>query len=215
MVQWVYERASSAKSIDEVVVATDDDRIMNHVLEFGGKSIMTSSAHESGTDRCNEVVNILTEKGLNFDAVINIQGDEPSIDPKQIDQVAELLMQGKEIATLAKKISDDEEINNPNVVKVAWNTALQNSLYFSRSAIPFHRNNDEAKSFYKHIGIYGYQVKTLSDVSKLPPSNLEKLEKLEQLRWLENGYKIAVTETFTENIGIDQPEDLKKLPKLL
>jgi 3-deoxy-manno-octulosonate cytidylyltransferase (CMP-KDO synthetase) len=263
MIQRVYEQAKKCKSLARVVVATDDIRIVEHVKSFGGEVLMTNPTHQSGTDRCSEVVERLnfeiqtrhlnatnttitfdkispTHEGI-FTAVINIQGDEPFIQPEQIEKVVDILKRGNltiksnksgdklaqipnsgdatlrefGIATLVKHIDNQEDIDSPNIVKVIFGTD-KNALYFSRSPIPFIRNsdrNDWSKQyrFFKHIGLYGYTTSTLLNIAKLPPSHLECAESLEQLRWLENGYTIGVAETDLETIGIDTPEDLKKI----
>ncbi|RMG79850.1 MAG: 3-deoxy-manno-octulosonate cytidylyltransferase [Bacteroidetes bacterium] len=208
MIQRVYEQALLCPDLSEVIVATDDNRILNHVKEFGGKVVMTSPHHQSGTERCAEVLN-----QVSCDAVINIQGDEPFIDPSQITQVAQLLKNGNSIATLIKKIDDLTILNNPNIPKVVIDKTGK-ALYFSRATIPYVRDHKAALNthvFYKHIGIYGYLSKTLKEIVKLKPSPLEIAERLEQLRWLENGFSIQTSETQIETFGIDVPEDLKKI----
>jgi 3-deoxy-manno-octulosonate cytidylyltransferase (CMP-KDO synthetase) len=234
MIQRVYEQAKKAKSLAHVVVATDDERIFEHVKNFGGEVMMTAAEHQSGTDRCAEVAALLNmdvliashthtrqfafdaQRTLPFDAVVNIQGDEPFIDPMQIEKVIEILRGGIfPIATLAKAIDNQEDILNPNVVKAVF-AVNGRALYFSRSQIPNLRNvsqTDWAKQgeIYKHIGLYAYKMQTLQEIARLAPSHLEQLESLEQLRWLENGYSIGVGKTDLETIGIDTPEDLKKI----
>ena len=210
MIQRVWEQALKAKLVSEIVVATDDDRIYNHVIDFGGNAVMTNPNHLSGTDRCFEV---LQEKTGEFDAVVNIQGDEPFIDEKYIDTVCQLIIDGAPIATLAHPILDAEEIENPNKVKVVF-TKEKKALYFSRSVIPFNRSN-ETQNYFGHIGIYGYTSKALKTITQLSPSNLEKSESLEQLRWLENDISIYVDLVDKASIGIDTPEDLEKVLKSL
>jgi len=212
MIQRVYLQAVKAKSLSKVIVATDDERIYQHVKSFGGQVMMTDSRHQSGTDRCAEVATNFQ----NMQAIINIQGDEPFIDPLQIELVAQQLKQNTaiNIATLAKKITDSAQIFSPNIVKVVFNQAKA-ANYFSRSPIPFLRGVEKEDwlikgNFYKHIGLYGYQRDTLLEIAQLPMSLLEKSESLEQLRWLENGYKIGINLTEIETIGIDTPEDLAK-----
>ncbi len=211
MIQRVYEQVKKAKHVSEVVVATDHSEIFNHVKQFDGNVCMTKESHASGTDRCYEA---LTLQQKEYKYVINIQGDEPFIQPAQIDLLANLLDGKTEIATLVKKIEDQEQLFNPNVVKaiVAGNNT---ALYFSRSPIPHIRNTQESEwlsknTFFKHIGMYAYRSDILKQLTGLPVSSLEKAESLEQLRWLENGFKISVAETKTETIGIDTPDDLKK-----
>lgn len=212
MIQRVYEQALQSRMLNEVVVATDDERILLHVRTFGGRAILTASNHQSGTDRCAEVA----EKLPGFDVLVNIQGDEPFINPQQIDIVCKCFdSEETELATLVKKIHTSEELNNPNSPKVILNTNSE-AIYFSRTAIPYLRNIEASEwlnafTFYKHIGIYGYKADTLQAITKLQVSPLEKAEALEQLRWIENGYKIKVAITDIENQAIDTPEDLKKI----
>lgn len=212
MIQRVYEQASKAASLSEVVVATDDQRIFDHVVSFGGKAEMTSSEHLSGTDRCAEVL----ENRADVDVVINIQGDEPFIDPEQIDQLAELFKDEKTvIATLIKRIENSEDLFSDSVIKVVRSTQDQ-ALYFSRNAIPFVKGAAKESwlreaEFFKHIGIYAYRADTLQEVAKLKQTKLEKQEGLEQLRWLENGYPIHLAETKHESNSVDTPEDLERL----
>ncbi|WP_432710401.1 3-deoxy-manno-octulosonate cytidylyltransferase [Pedobacter sp.] len=213
MIRRVYEQASKSNLLHTVVVATDDQRIADEVKSFGGRYIFTSDTHQSGTDRCAEVVSHFPE----MDAVINIQGDEPFIDPEQIDLVARCFSDTNvQLATLVKAITNTEDLFNTNIPKVVFNN-MQEAIYFSRQTIPFLRNQVPeqwltAHPYYKHIGIYGYSAATLHAITQLPPSSLEMAESLEQLRWLENGYKIQVRITTLETIAIDTPEDLKKLP---
>lgn len=211
MIQWVFDQASQATSLTKVLVATDDSRIYDHVVGFGGNACMTSTSHVSGTDRCFEAMTRQQEK---YDYVINVQGDEPFIAPEQINLLASLLDGQTELATLAKKIVDQESIVNSNVVKVV-KSVHGDALYFSRATIPHVRSAPESEwrskhSFYKHIGMYAYRADILGKITQLPVSALEKAESLEQLRWLENGFRIKVAETERETIGIDTPDDLQK-----
>lgn len=211
MIQRVYEQASKTQHLVHVIVATDDQRIYEHVNDFGGHVMLTDAQHRSGTDRCAEVA----QQFADFDMVINIQGDEPFIAPSQIDQLVELLYKNQNctIATLAKSLSNKTDFLNPNIVKVVFNRQQQ-ALYFSRSPIPHFRGNEDnfvPNAVYKHIGLYGFHRKTLLELSRLAPSPLEKAESLEQLRWLDNGYAIAVGLTELETIGIDTPADLERL----
>ena len=209
MIQRVYEQACKASALSEVVIATDDERILEHVNQFGGNAVITSDLHQSGTDRCAEVATKLPE----FEVIINIQGDEPFIDPEQINTLAACFDNTDyQLATLVKKISLPEELFNSNTPKVILNNLFE-AVYFSRSTLPFIRNIEpenwlEAHTFYKHIGIYGYGRETLLEITRLPLSSLEKAEALEQLRWIENGYKIKAAETNQESMAIDTPEDL-------
>ncbi|WP_083257116.1 3-deoxy-manno-octulosonate cytidylyltransferase [Arcticibacter eurypsychrophilus] len=214
MIQRVYEQALKSSTLSDVAVATDDDRILEHVMSFGGKVIMTSSTHQSGTDRCAEAA----QKLPGFDVIINIQGDEPYIDSRQIDLLGHCFADPQtELATLVKIITSTEELNNINSPKVILNKNLE-ALYFSRTPIPYLRdkNNDTWLShhtYYKHIGVYGYRSDILKKITALPVSLLEKAESLEQLRWLENGYKIKVAITDIETKAIDTPEDLMNILK--
>lgn len=208
MLQRVWEQAQKAKHISSVIIATDDERIFNHAKSFGAKVMMTSEHHQSGTERCAEVISKLDTKP---DAVINVQGDEPFIDENYIDKVAELLQKNHAIATLAHPILDKEEIANSNKVKVVINKQGK-ALYFSRSAIPFERNKNGTQHF-GHVGIYGYQTDVLEKIVHLPESVLEKTESLEQLRWLENGLDIYVSIVDKSTQGIDTPQDLERVLK--
>ncbi len=218
MIQRVYEQARQCDQLTRVLVATDHEMIKSHVSEFGGDVVMTSEAHHSGTERCYEALE-LADKGASgngTDIVINIQGDEPFINPQQISEVISCFDNPSTgIATLAGKINLQEEIFNPNVVKVVFNDN-HSVLYFSRSAIPTVRNAEpgiwlDHGPFYKHIGIYGYRTDILKQLVVLPPTSLEESESLEQLRWLQHGFPIAIRESSFRSISIDTPADLKKL----
>jgi 3-deoxy-manno-octulosonate cytidylyltransferase (CMP-KDO synthetase) len=215
MIQRVYEQAS--KVLDRVYVATDDERIFKAVKEFGGRVTMTSTSHSSGTDRCAEAVTrVEKELGEQFDVVLNIQGDEPFIEPQQISLLMECFEQQQtQIATLVKIASLPDEVFNPNRPKVVLGSDQQ-ALYFSRSPIPFVRGADKedwfgSAIFYLHIGLYAFRKDVLHEITKLPQSALEKAESLEQLRWLENGFRIAVRTTTYDSFGIDTPEDMAGL----
>lgn len=219
IIHHVYERALKARLAEQVFVATDDRRIFDTVEGFGGKAIMTSETHQSGTDRIAEAVESPQTSGLKLqdkDVIVNVQGDEPMIEPEMIDDVIRLMEDDKaSIGTLAKKIEDPEEINDPNVVKVVFDPSGF-ALYFSRASIPYHRDGYASERYYyKHIGIYAYRKGVLLSFSKMSPSRLEGLEKLEQLRALENGLKIKVKETVFETIGVDTPADLERVEKCL
>jgi 3-deoxy-manno-octulosonate cytidylyltransferase (CMP-KDO synthetase) len=214
MIQRVYEQCGKAAKLSSVLIATDDQRIFDHVQSFGGKAWMTSPEHQSGTDRCAEIIQ--AGKAGEWDAVINIQGDEPYIHPEQIDMLCAVLEdKNVSIATLVKKINDSSELFNHNNVKVVLNNKMD-AIYFSRSPIPYNRNFPEQEwlkhsTYYKHIGIYGYKTKTLSEISGLAKTNLEITESLEQLRWIENGYQIKAAVTNLESVAIDTPDDLLKI----
>lgn len=214
MIRRTYEQVLKA-SLDGVVVATDHQRIFDEVRNFGGRVVMTSPDHKSGTDRCSEALGLIWGK---YDAVVNIQGDEPFIDPRQIDQVTELIRRDDTcLATLAKRIIDPSKVANPNTVKVVFDIE-GNALYFSRHAIPFVRGVEreqwfEKAEYYQHIGIYAYKTDTLHAISAMPEGRLEQAESLEQLRWLENGLRIRVGVTdLPDSISIDTPEDLLNIP---
>ena len=209
MIQWVYEQASKAKLLSEVIVATDNQRIFDCVKSFGGKVEMTAESHRNGTERIAEVA-----ARSNSDAFINIQGDEPFIAPEQIDQIAELLNNGAKIATLVKNLEEETDIQNPNTVKVARALSGE-ALYFSRFPIPFNRNIANKTNYWQHIGIYGFGKGVLEQLVKLAPTPLEQSESLEQLRWLENGYAIQTAETDLHNISVDTKADLQALEKHL
>jgi len=212
MIQLVYEQ--TAKALDNVIVATDDQRIFEVVEKFGGKAVMTSEAHTSGTERCLEAAQIYSvHTATNFDVIINVQGDEPLIQSEIITLLADAFdEQEVEIATLVNKKSFSDEIKNPNKVKVVVSKNGY-AKYFSRNQIPFVRNIDQINeiNFYTHIGIYAYRFSVLQKICKLEISNTEKAEKLEQNRWLENDYRIKVLETDYQTIGVDTPEDLEKI----
>ncbi|MDN5212184.1 3-deoxy-manno-octulosonate cytidylyltransferase [Fulvivirgaceae bacterium BMA12] len=216
VIQRVYEQASKNQAIQTLIVATDHEKIYDHVLGFGGNVTLTSPNHRSGTDRCIEVVQKLEDR---FDYVINIQGDEPFISPELINALIHLFDGETQIATLIKPISDESDLFDPNIVKVVKNI-LNEAIYFSRATIPFLRGIEKEEwfdkhTFYKHLGIYGYRTDVLIDIADLSVSSLEKSESLEQLRWLENGFKIKIAETNQGILGIDTPEDLEKAKEFM
>jgi 3-deoxy-manno-octulosonate cytidylyltransferase (CMP-KDO synthetase) len=214
LIQRVYEQA--IKSIELVYVATDDNRILDTVLKFGGKAVITSSEHQSGTDRCAEAVDrIMSETGQKIDIVVNIQGDEPFIHPAQIDLLKSCFNDKTvQIATLIRKTAIGEDIFNPNQPKVIIDSE-GNAIYFSRTPIPYYRGL-EAKEwskehvFFKHLGLYAYTTPVLKKITKFARTPLEIAESLEQNRWIENGLKIRTAVTDRESIGIDTPDDLKR-----
>lgn len=217
MIQRTCEQALKS-SLDAVVVATDDSRIYDEVQRFGGRAVMTRADHRSGTDRCREALELTGEA---YDAVVNIQGDEPFIDPRQIDSVADLIRQPDVmLATLARPLTDPDRLMNPNTVKVVLDHEGY-ALYFSRHPIPFMRGVEplqwlQKTTYYQHIGIYAYRSETLRRITALDPGMLEQAESLEQLRWLENGYRIRVALTdLNPTYAIDTPEDLLNIPKEL
>jgi 3-deoxy-manno-octulosonate cytidylyltransferase (CMP-KDO synthetase) len=215
MIERVYEQAK--KALEYVYVATDDEKIAAEVQRFGGCVVMTSEKHQSGTDRLAEAIDIIRkETKENFDVVINIQGDEPFIQPKQIEEIKSCFDNPlTKIATLVKKIENNEDVFDINKPKVIFNKKMQ-AIYFSRSPIPFLRGIEKEQwhlkhDFYKHIGMYAYKIKTLNELTELEQSPLELAESLEQLRWIENGYAIYVAITKFDSFGVDTQEDLKKI----
>ena len=218
MIQRVYEQVTTI--LNDAVVATDDEQILNAVKSFGGKAVMTSSNHKSGTDRCFEA---LTKLEDDYDVVVNIQGDEPFIQKSQIETVCQCFDDPKtEIATLARYFHPEEgfeALSNPNSPKIVVDKDNY-AMYFSRSIIPFIRGYEKEEwlnrhAFLKHIGLYAYRVNILKEITHMPPSSLEKSESLEQLRWLQNGYRIKVGITDVETIGIDTPLDMKNAEDFL
>lgn len=218
MIQRVYEQVKRA--VHDVWVATDDSRIFETVKAFGGKAVMTSTDHRSGTDRIQEAYSKI---GEDFDVVINVQGDEPFIQPEQIESLKECFdSKDVELATLVKPFKKEDGFDvlfNPNSPKVVINKKSE-AIYFSRSIVPYIRDAHHTEwldkhIFYKHIGMYAYRVDVLKEITQLPQSSLEKAESLEQLRWIENGYRIRVGYTDVETIGIDTPEDMERAIKLL
>lgn len=220
MIQRVVEQARQAQLLNRVVVATDDRRIYDHVTGFGAEVVMTGLHHQSGTDRCQEAVEQL---GYKPDYIVNIQGDEPFIQPRQIDLLTALLDGTTELATLVKRIDDQATLLNPNTPKVVLQQPASQpaeALYFSRHSIPYQRGRpiDEwlrHHTYWKHIGLYAYRTDVLARITQLPPSSLEQAESLEQLRWLEAGYRIRTVETDLDTHGIDTPEDLARLVPFL
>lgn len=213
MIQRVYEQCQKSKLLDQVIVATDDQRIFDHVKDFGGEVLMTSPQHATGTSRCAEVATHFSDAEI----IVNIQGDEPTINPEQIDELLEI--SGHGIATQAKKIEQHKNLFDPNVVKVVFDKH-QNALYFSRQAIPHVRalaphQWTNQHTYYRHIGLYSFDRKTLLNLDALPASALEQMESLEQLRWLDNGIQIKVGVTAYESLSIDVPEDAQKVRQIL
>jgi 3-deoxy-manno-octulosonate cytidylyltransferase (CMP-KDO synthetase) len=219
MIQWVYERARKSKYIKDVLIATDDNRVLSTVKGFGGKAVMTSTSHMSGTDRVAEAA-----ANLNVDIIVNVQGDEPLIEPKMIDEAVKPLLDAPavQIGTLKTRIKDANELSDPNVVKVVTDKDGF-AIYFSRLPIPYVRDSSEfgvrssglKATHYKHIGLYVYRKDFLLKFAKMKPTPLEQAEKLEQLRVLENGFKIKVVETQYNSIGVDTKEDLERVRGIL
>lgn len=218
MIQRVVEQAMQAKRLDRVVVATDDERIAERVKSFGGEVVITRTDHPSGTDRCWEayqsLIHQLNSPADGLDYVINIQGDEPFIHPEQIDELAAILDGTVELATQMTPIRSAQILHDPGKVKIAVN-AHGEALYFSRQPIPHLRGVDPANwheqyTYQRHVGLYAYRADTLSEITKLPPSSLEMAESLEQLRWLEAGYRIRLVTTHHNSHGVDTPEDIEQ-----
>jgi len=217
MIMRVYEQALKSKMLEKVIVATDDERIFDHVKANGGEVMMTSATHVSGSSRIGEVADKLSVAGVcPFDVVMNIQGDEPFIDPTQIDLAVSLLQNpDSQIGTLIMKITNSEDIFNPNVVKVVVDHS-GNAMYFSRSPIPYFRgvsqeNWLQGHDYFRHIGLYSFRTSILKTILDLHPASFELAESLEQLRWLHHGFKINTAITDIETVGIDVPADLLKL----
>ncbi len=217
MIQRTWEQ--TRKALDDVVVATDDERILKAVEAFGGLALMTSPSHKSGTDRCAEAAaEISAFAAVKYDVIINIQGDEPFIQPDQIKLLAGCFEEDEvQIATLIKKIESGRDIFNPDIPKVIYDKDGY-AIYFSRSPIPYIREKPDKEwlenyPFFRHIGMYAYRYDVLQKITRLQPSSLETAESLEQNRWLEHRYKIRVKETYTDTVAIDTPEDLDKIRK--
>lgn len=220
VIEWVWDCVSMLPTISTAVVATDDERIAEAVAAFGGRAMMTSSSHHSGTDRCGEVLETLAKEGEHYDVVVNVQGDEPFVQQQQLESlIACFENSDTQIATLQTAICDTAELLSPNNVKVV-SDIKGCALYFSRQPIPYMRGVAQEEwqkrhTYYKHVGIYAFRATTLQELVKLPQSPLELSESLEQLRWLENGYRIRVCPTLTGNMGIDTPEDLQAAERLI
>ena len=211
MIQRVYEGAAKSSSLTQIIVATDDQRIVDEVLRFGGNVCLTNESHQSGTDRCAEVARLYP----GFDVVINIQGDEPLVNPKQLDQLLNAFKNPTvNIATLGIPTNDEADLMNPNRIKIVLDHQ-ENALYFSRSCVPntFHFNGEFLSNypFLRHIGLYAYRANTLAQLCQLTPTALEKMESLEQLRWMYHGFPIKVVQTDIETPNIDTPEDVENV----
>lgn len=216
MIQRVYEQAKKSERLTDVVVATDDERIYNHIISFGGKAVYTKAEHPSGTDRCYEA---LLNTKLSFDYVINIQGDEPFIDPTQIDLLCDVCDSKTELATLMIPVDSYEVLFDIGEVKITLNTNME-ALYFSRMVIPYIKGKPKEEwhkchNYYRHVGMYAYRSDVLKNITKLQPSALENSESLEQLRWLENGFKVKCVVTTFDSHCVDTPEDIDKVIRLM
>lgn len=216
MIQRVYEQAKKSIKLKDVLVATDDERIYNHVLSFGGKAVYTKAEHPSGTDRCYEA---LLNTKQSFDYVINIQGDEPFIDPTQIDLLCDVCDKQTELATLMIPVDSHEVLFDVGEVKITLNSNME-ALYFSRMVIPYIKGKPQEEwhkhhTYYRHVGMYAYRSDVLENITKLQPSALENAESLEQLRWLENGYKVKCVITHFDSHCVDTPEDIEKVIRLM
>lgn len=222
LIERVYEKCLQTNA-EDVIVATDDQRIFDHVQGFDGNVCMTSSSHKNGTERIIEAVERLMDEGEEYECVINVQGDEPLIDPKDINRLIEVFEDDDtDIATLVKRITNADELNNPNVVKAVlteFEEGVADALYFSRAAIPYMRDADtmslDQTPYYKHVGTYGFSVEVLLSLATVGESDLEKAEKLEQLRWLQNHYVVSAIETKNDSIGVDTLADLKTVENIL
>lgn len=212
MIQWVYERTKKVDELDEIYVATDDNRIQDCVLSFGGKCLMTASTHQSGSDRLAECIDILNLD--DEDVVLNIQGDEPLIQKQMIYDLMDTMNDGSVMGTLKERIRDTTDIENTNIVKVVTDRNF-NALYFSRLPIPYNREHVKDVTYYRHVGVYAYRVGFLREYASWENSKYETIEGLEQLRVLEHGYKIKVKETSCSSIGIDTPEQVVDVEKVL
>jgi 3-deoxy-manno-octulosonate cytidylyltransferase (CMP-KDO synthetase) len=216
MIQRVYEQAAKSKLMTKIIIATDDDRIAEHAKSFGAEVVITKAEHPSGTDRCFEAYQL---NGQNFDYVLNIQGDEPFLDPEQIDSLAQGCAEDVEIATQMIKCTDHDVLFDKGEVKIILNSNKE-AIYFSRNVIPFIKGKDEKEwhkhfDYYRHVGMYAYRTDILEKITQLKPSALELAESLEQLRWVEHGYKIKCIETSFESHCIDTPEDIEKVMRLM
>ena len=211
MIEHVYRRALEARHVDAVVVATDDERVAAAVDAFGATAVMTDASHATGTDRLAEVA-----RALSCEIVVNVQGDEPLIEPSTIDSVVRLLLDRPEdgMSTVRRRLDDPADLANPSVVKVVVD-AQGYALYFTRSAVPYVRPGHPAPVFWRHLGLYGYRRSFLLKLAALPSSQLERAEGLEQLRALENGHRISTAETSADSIGVDTPTDLERVRQLL
>ena len=211
MIEHVYRRAAAAASIDRVIVATDDERIAQAVRGFGGDARMTSAAHQSGTDRLAEVA-----RALDCDVVVNVQGDEPLIEPAMIDEAVAPFARDAAllVTTLRRRISSDADLHNPNVTKVVVDRD-DYALYFSRAPIPYTRPGQPEASAWRHVGLYAYRRTCLLQLAALPQTALERAEALEQLRALEHGIRVKAIETAYDSIGVDTPEDLERVRRLV
>lgn len=216
MIQRVYEQAAKSQFMTKIIIATDDDRIAEHAKSFGAEVVITRADHPSGTDRCFEAYQL---NGQKFDHVLNIQGDEPFLDPEQIDSLAKECKQDVEIATQMIKCTDHNLLFDKGEVKIILNSKNE-ALYFSRNVIPFIKGVEEKDwhrhfDYYRHVGMYAYRSDILEKITRLKPSALELAESLEQLRWLEHGYKIKCVETSYDSHCIDTPEDIEKVIRLM
>jgi len=216
MIQRVYEQASKSGLLTDIVVATDDERIFTHVESFGGKVVYTKEDHPSGTDRCFEALKKMDD---DFEYVINIQGDEPFIDPSQIDLLCEVCTGTTELATLMIPVDSHEVLFDTGEVKITLNSEME-ALYFSRMAIPFIQGKAKEEwhkhhNYFRHVGLYAYRVDVLEQITKLKPSSLELAESLEQLRWLENGFKVKCVTTNFDSHCVDTLEDVEKVIRLM
>jgi len=223
LIERVYRQCERSKA-DDIIVATDDQRIFDHVTDFGGNALMTSAKLTNGTERVIEACEQIIDENDEYDVIINVQGDEPLIDPKDINRIVDMFDEEEtDIATLISEIKSSEELFDHNVVKAVvtdFEDGVADALYFSRSPIPYQRDMDESKwlennTYYRHIGLYGFSAEALASIKWLKESELEKAEKLEQLRWLQNHFVVSVARTKNKPLGVDTPEDVDVVEKVL
>ncbi len=223
LIQRVYEQCLKTKA-DDLIVATDDQRIFDHVRSFDGNVCMTSPNHLNGTERIAEAYDLVIDDGDEYDVIVNVQGDEPLVNPSDIDNLIDMMDEDEtDMGTMVCPLESWEDVENPNIVKVVttlFEDGVADALYFSRSPIPYIRDEEDKKkaipqSYYRHIGIYAFQTEALTSLKSVPASPLEDFEKLEQLRWLQNHYVVSVVETKNQAIGVDRPEDIEIVENIL
>jgi len=223
LIERVYRQCESSNA-DDIIVATDDQRIFNHVTDFGGNAVMTSVKLTNGTERVIEACEQIIDENDEYDVIINVQGDEPLIDPEDINRIIDMFDQEEtDIATLISRITTNEELFDHNVVKAVvtdFEDGIADALYFSRSPIPYQRDTPESEwldknAYFRHVGLYGFSAEALASIKWLKESDLEKAEKLEQLRWLQNHFVVSVSRTTNKPLGVDTPEDVVVVEKVL
>jgi 3-deoxy-manno-octulosonate cytidylyltransferase (CMP-KDO synthetase) len=223
LIQRVYEQCDKSNA-DDIIVATDDQRIFDHVREFDGNVCMTSSSNTNGTERIAEALERIMDDGDEYDIIINVQGDEPLVDPEDLNRIMDMMEDDEsDIGTMVTPIESWDDVDNPNVVKVVtslFEEGVADALYFSRNSIPYivdqkDRMSSKPMGFYRHIGIYAFQTEALTSLKTVPATDLEISEKLEQLRWLQNHYVVSVIETKNKAIGVDVPSDISIVENIL